>query len=320
MEVFVRRPVFTTMLLTSLVVLGIASFVQLGVDIFPKVDLPTITITTRLPGASPEEIESQITKTIEEAVNTIAGLDELRSSSIEGQSQVFATFVLERNVQEAANDVREKVSAVVARFPPGTESPVIEKADPDSAPVLAVVVSGQRSPREITEIADKRIKRQLETVKDVGAITIVGGQKREIQVFVDPDRLSGYGLSIQQVKDALARQNVEIPGGRITGGAQEEGLRTLGRIESPEAFEELIVADLKGGPVRIRDIATVVDGEEEPRTLSRLNGRNAVSLVIRKQSGTNTVAVVDRLKERLTEIQKGLPQDIKFEVVRDLSR
>jgi HAE1 family hydrophobic/amphiphilic exporter-1 len=311
LEVFVRRPVFTTMLLTSLVVLGLASFVQLGVDIFPKVDLPTITITTRLPGASPEEIESQITKTIEEAVNTIAGLDELRSSSIEGQSQVFATFVLERNVQEAANDVREKVSAVVARFPLGTESPIIEKADPDSAPVMAVVVSGQRSPREITEIADKRIKRQLETVKDVGAITIVGGQKREIQVFVDPDRLSGYSLSIQQVKDALARQNVEIPGGRITGGAQEEGLRTLGRIESPEAFEGLIVADLKGGPVRIRDIATVVDGEEEPRTLSRLNGRNAVSLVIRKQSGTNTVAVVDRLKERLAEIEKGLPQDIK---------
>ena len=301
-------------------VLGLASFAQLGVDIFPKVDLPTITITTRLPGAAPEEIESQITKAIEEAVNTIAGLDELRSSSIEGQSQVFATFVLERNVQEAANDVREKVNAIVSRFPPGTEAPIIEKADPDSAPVMAVVISGQRAPREITEIADKRIKRQLETVKDVGAITIVGGQKREIQVFVDPDRLSGYGLSIQQVKDALARQNVEIPGGRITGGAQEEGLRTLGRIETPEGFEELIVADLKGGPVRVRDIATVVDGEEEPRTLSRLNGRNAVSLVIRKQSGTNTVAVVDRIKGRLAEIQKGLPQDIQFEVVRDLSR
>ena len=320
LEIFVRRPVFTTMLMASLVVLGLASFAQLGVDIFPKVDLPTITVTTRLPGAAPEEIESQITKPLEEAVNTIAGLDELRSSSIEGQSQIFATFVLERNVQEAANDVREKVNAIVSRFPPGTESPIIEKADPDSAPVMAVVISGQRSPREITEIADKRIKRQLETVKDVGAITIVGGQKREIQVFVDPDRVSGYGLSIQQVKDALARQNVEIPGGRITGGAQEEGLRTLGRIETPAGFEDLIVADRKGGPVRIRDIATVVDGEEEPRTLSRLNGRNAVSLVIRKQSGTNTVAVVDRLKSRLAGVQKGLPQDIQFEVVRDLSR
>jgi HAE1 family hydrophobic/amphiphilic exporter-1 len=320
LEVFVRRPVFTTMLLASLVVLGLASFAQLGVDIFPKVDLPTITITTRLPGASPEEIESQITKPIEEAVNTIAGLDELRSSSIEGQSQVFATFILERNVQEAANDVREKVSAVLSRFPAGTEAPVIEKADPDSAPIMAVVVSGRRSPREITEIADKRVKRQLETVKDIGAITLVGDRKREIQVSIDPDRLAAYGLSIQQVKDALGRQNIEIPGGRLTGGTREEGVRTLGRIESPEGFLDLIVADLKRGPVRIRDIGTVEDGEQEPRTLSRLNGRNAVSLVIRKQSGTNTVAVVDRVKARLAEIQNGLPQDIQFEIVRDLSR
>jgi HAE1 family hydrophobic/amphiphilic exporter-1 len=320
LEVFVRRPVFTTMLLTTLVVLGTASYQGLGVDIFPKVDLPTITITTTLHGASPEEIESQITKPIEEVVNAIAGLDELRSSSIEGQSQVFATFVLERSVQEAANDVREKVSAVVSRFPPGTEAPVVEKADPDSAPIMAVVVSGRRSPREITEIADKRIKRQLETVKDIGAITLVGARKREIQVSVDPHQLRAYGLSIQQVKDALARQNVEIPGGRVTAGPREEGLRTLGRIESPEAFNDLIVADLKGGPVRVRDVATVVDGEEEPRTLSRLNGQNAVSLVIRKQSGTNTVAVVAAVKAKLAEIRPGLPQDIRFEVVRDLSR
>jgi HAE1 family hydrophobic/amphiphilic exporter-1 len=320
LEVFVRRPVFTTMLLVSLVVLGLASFAQLGVDIFPKVDLPTITITTRLPGASPEEVESQITKAIEEVVNTIAGLDELRSSTIEGQSQVFATFVLERNVQEAANDVREKVSTVLSRLPAGTEPPIIEKFDPDSAPVLAIVVSGQRSAREITELADKRVKRQLETVKDVGAITIVGGRKREIQVAVDPDRLAAYGLAVQQVRDAILRQNVEIPGGRLTGSTREEGVRTLGRLESPREFEDLIVADLKAGPVRVRDIGVVADGEEEPRTLARLNGQNAVSLVVRKQSGSNTVEVVDRVKARLQEIRPGLPQDIRFEIVRDLSR
>ncbi len=320
LEVFVRRPVFTTMVIATMVVLGLASFVQLGVDIFPKVDLPTITITTRLPGASPEEIESQITKPIEEVINTISGLDELRSSTIEGQSQVFATFVLERNVQEAANDVREKVGTVLGRLPAGTESPIVEKVDPDSAPVLALVVSGQRSAREITEIADKRVKRALETVKDVGAITLVGDRKREIQVFVDPDKLTAFGLSIQQIKDGLLRQNVEIPGGRLTAGRNEEGLRTLGRIESVDAFGDLIVADFKGSPVRIRDVAAVVDGEEEPRTLSRLNGSNAVSLLVRKQSGTNTVAVVDAVKRRLQEVQKGLPQDIKFEVVRDLSK
>ncbi len=190
LEVFVRRPVFTTMVIATLVVLGVASFVQLGVDIFPKVDLPTITITTRLPGASPEEIESQITKPLEEVVNTISGLDELRSSTIEGQSQIFATFVLERNVQEAANDVREKVGTVLSRFPAGTEAPIIEKVDPDSSPILAVVVSGQRSAREITEIADKRVKRALETVKDVGAITLVGDRKREIQILADPHKLA----------------------------------------------------------------------------------------------------------------------------------
>ena len=320
LEVFVRRPVFTTMVIATMVVLGLASFVQLGVDIFPKVDLPTITITTLLPGASPEEIESQITKPIEEVVNTISGLDELRSSTIEGQSQVFATFVLERNVQEAANDVREKVGTVLSRLPAGTESPIVEKVDPDSAPVMALVVSGQRSAREITEIADKRIKRALETVKDVGAITLVGDRKREIQILVNPDKLSSFGLSIQQIKDALLRQNVEIPGGRLTAGGNEEGLRTLGRIESVAAFEDLIVADAKGSPVRARDVAIIRDAEEEPRTLSRLNGANAVSLLIRKQSGTNTVAVVDRIKARLAEVQKGLPQDIKFEIVRDLSR
>ena len=318
--VFVRRPVFTTMVIATLVVLGLASFIQLGVDIFPKVDLPTITITTTLQGASPEEIESQITKPIEEVVNTISGLDELRSSTIEGQSQVFATFVLERNVQEAANDVREKVGTILSRLPVGTDSPIIEKVDPDSSPVLAVVVSGQRSSREITELADKRVKRTLETVKDVGAITLVGDRKREIQVFADPHKLAAFNLSIQNLKDALQRQNVEIPGGRLTAGRTEEGLRTLGRMESVDAFSDLIVADFKGSPVHVHDVAVVVDGEEEPRTLSRLNGQNAVSLLIRKQSGTNTVAVVDAVKARLAEIQKGLPQDIKFEIVRDLSR
>jgi HAE1 family hydrophobic/amphiphilic exporter-1 len=318
--VFVRRPVFTTMVIATMVVLGLASFAQLGVDIFPKVDLPTITITTTLQGASPEEIESQITKPLEEVINTISGLDELRSSTIEGQSQIFATFVLERNVQEAANDVREKVGTVLSRLPVGTDSPIIEKVDPDSSPVMAVVISGQRSAREITEIADKRVKRALETVKDVGAITLVGDRKREIQVFADPHKLTAFNLSIQNLRDALQRQNVEIPGGRLTAGRSEEGLRTLGRIESVGAFSELIVADFKGSPVRVRDVATVVDGEEEPRTLSRLDGQNAVSLLIRKQSGTNTVAVVDAVKARLAEIQRGLPQDIKFEIVRDLSR
>src|SRR3990167_118 len=242
-EICVRRPVFATMLVMSLVVLGLASYRELGVDLFPKVDLPTITITTKLEGASPEEIENQITKRIEEVVNTINGIDELRSTTIEGQSQVYATFVLEKDINVAANEVREKVSGIVSQLPSGTDSPIIEKFDPDASPVMAIVVSGKRSAREVTEIADKRIKRQLETVKDVGSISLVGDRKREIQIFINPDRLSAYSLSIQQIKEAVRRQNIEIPGGRITWQNREQGIRTMGRIEKDNDFNELIVAD-----------------------------------------------------------------------------
>jgi len=319
-DVCVRRPVFATMLVVSLVVLGLASYRDLGLDIFPKVDIPTVTVTTRLPGASPEEVESQITKRIEEVVNTISGIDELRSTTIEGQSQVFVSFILDRDIESAAQDVREKVATIVAQLPQGTESPVIEKFDFDAAPVLALVVSGRRAPREITELADKRVKRTLESVKDIGAVTLVGQRKREIQVAVDPHRLAAYGLSIQQVRTALERQNVEVPGGRLTGDGREEGLRTLGRVTRVEDFDTIVVAETARGPVRVRDLARVLDTEEEPRTLARLDGNNAVALLVRKQSGTNTVAVVDRVKARLDELRPTLPADVRIDVVRDQSR
>jgi HAE1 family hydrophobic/amphiphilic exporter-1 len=319
-DLCVRRPVFATMLVVSLVVLGLASYRDLGLDIFPKVDIPTITITTRLPGASPEEVESQITRRLEEVVNTISGIDELRSTTIEGQSQVFASFVLERDVESAAQDVREKVATVVGQFPQGTEAPVVEKFDFDAAPVMALVVSGRRSARELTELADKRIKRALESVKDIGAVTLVGQRRREIQIAVDPNRLAAYGLPVQQVRLALERQNVEVPGGRLTGTAREEGVRTLGRVATVEDFEAVVVAETPRGPVRVRDVARVLDAEEEPRTLSRFDGQNAISLLVRKQSGTNTVAVIDRVSARLAELRATLPPDVQIGVVRDQSR
>jgi HAE1 family hydrophobic/amphiphilic exporter-1 len=319
-EICIRRPVFATMLILSLVVMGLASYRELGLDLFPKVDLPTITVSTRLDGASPEEIEGQITKPIEEAVNTISGIDELRSTTIEGQSQVFATFLLEKDIDVASEEVRAKVSALLSTLPSGTDSPIIEKFDPDSSPIMSIVVSGKRSAREVTELADKRIKRQLEVVKNVGAITLVGDRKREIQIVVDPNRLTAYGMSISQITDAIKKQNVEVPGGRITWEKGEEGLRTMGRIERVSDFEELIIADRKGAPVRLKDVAAVLDTQEEPRTLSRLDGNNAVSILVRKQSGTNTVEVIDNIKEKLEEIKAVLPQDIEMQVVIDQSR
>ncbi len=319
-DLCIRRPVFTSMLIVSLVVLGLASYRDLGLDAFPRVEFPTITVTTTLEGATPEEVESQITKPIEEVVNTISGIDELRSTTKEGISQVFVTFVLEKPVEVAANEVRDKVATILSQFPPGTDPPIIEKLDPDATPILAIVVSGRRSPREITELADKRIKRQIETVNGVGSLTFVGDRKREIQIQLDADKLAAHGLTVEEVKQAVQQQNVEIPGGRITKGGREEGLRTLGRIEQVEDFSRLIVANVKGAPVRIADIGRAEDGIEEPRTLSRLNGENAVSLLIRKQSGTNTVQVVDRVRRRLAEIRPSLPPDVRVVEVRDLSR
>lgn len=319
-ELCVKRPVFATMLILALVVVGWFSYDRLGLDLLPKIDRPTITITTKLAGASPEEMETQVSKLIEEAVNTISGLEELRSATTEGNSRVTAVFALERDSDSAAQDVRDKISTILAKFPKDTDPPIVEKFDPDSAPILGIVISARRDPREITELVDKRIKQPLETIGGVGSITFVGERKREIQVTLDPRKMAAYGVGIDQVKAALVRQNTEIPGGRVTFGESEKVLRTMGRIQRAEDFDQLIVVARAGSPVRIRDLGAVEDGTEEPRTVSRFNGENAVSLLVRKQSGTNTVKVVDGVRGSLERIARRLPPDFKVETVRDQSR
>jgi len=322
-ELCVKRPVFTTMLIMALVVMGWFSYDRLGLDLLPKIDRPTITVTTKLAGASPEEMETQVTKPIEEVVNTISGLEELRSSTTEGNSRVVAVFVLERDSDSAAQDVRDKISTILAKFPKDTDPPIVEKFDPDSAPIIAIVVivvSARRDQREITEFVDKRIKQPLETINGVGSISFVGDRKREIQIVLDPRRMAAYGASIEQAKQAIARQNLEIPGGRITAGDNEKVLRTMGRVQTAQDFGDLIVSTKTGAPIRIRDLGSVSDAAEEPRTVSRFNGENAVSLLVRKQSGTNTVRVVEMVKERLDQIARTLPPDYKVRTVRDQSR
>ena len=320
-DLCIRRPVFTTMLIASLVVLGLASYRDLGLDAFPRIEFPTITVTTTLEGATPEEVESQITKPIEEVVNTISGIDELRSTTKEGISQVFVTFVLEKPVDVAANEVRDKVATILAQFPPGHRPPHHREARPRRHPH-----PGSGGLRPAIGPRDHRDRRQADQASDRDgqrrgrARPSSGDRKREIQIELDADRLAAYGLPVEQVKQAVQQQNTEIPGGRITKGQREEGLRTMGRIERVEDFSRLIVAEFKGAPVRIADIGRAVDGTEEPRTLSRLNGENAVSLLVRKQSGTNTVQVVDRVRQRVAEIRRTLPPDIQVLEVRDLSR
>jgi HAE1 family hydrophobic/amphiphilic exporter-1 len=318
-DVCIKRPVFATMMTLALVVLGMFSFSRLGLDYFPNVDFPFVVVTTTLAGAGPEEMETSVTKPIEEAVNTISGIDQLRSASLEGMSQVVVVFVLEKDADVAAQEVRDAVSRITREFPQGTDPPVIQRFDPGSIPVISIAVGGNRPLREITEIAKKKIKEPLETVSGVGKITMVGGREREIHAVVNPMKLAAFKLSINQVKDALRQQNVEIPGGRVEQEHKEFVLRTMGRIAQPKDFEKVIVANVGGTPVRIRDIGRVEDIEEEPRTLARLDGKSVVSLVVQKQSGTNTVQVIETVAERLKELRKSLPPGLTAEVVRDQS-
>lgn len=319
-EVCVRRPVFATMLVSVFVVLGLFAYVQLGIDLYPKVDLPTVTVRTLLPGASPEEIESQVTEPIEEAINTISNIDELRSTTLEGVSLVVVQFALDKNSDVAAQEVRDKVATVVGQLPRDAEPPVIERLDFDASPVLSISVYGDRPIREITEIADRRIKQRLESVRGIGSIQIVGGQRREIQIWLDANKLQGYRLGIDQVRNAIRTQNTEVPGGRIDQGPSELVLRTLGRIEQVKDFENIVVANVGGAPVYLGDVARVEDGVEETRSLARQDGKAAVSLLVRKQSGTNTVAVANLIKEQLSTIRLQLPPDVHADVIRDQSR
>ncbi len=318
-ELCVRRPVFAVMLVAFLVTLGVFSFRDLGVDLFPKADPATVNINIRLPGATPEEVTTQVVIPIEEALSTLSGLDELQAQTIEGSTRITARFVLERDIADAAQDVREKVSGALRDLPPNILPPVIQKADPDSDSVITVVVASPRSLRETSEIADKQVKRALETVEGVGEVSITGARERQIRVFVDADKLQAHNLTITQLERAIREENVEIPGGRITRGQSVLGVRTLGRIGAVEQFGEIIVANVTGTPIRVRDLGRVADTYAEPRTWNRLEGKEAVSLEVRRRAGTNTVRIIDSVKQRLRDIQRSLPRDVELRIIKDQS-
>lgn len=318
-EICVKRPVFATMLILSLVTVGAFSFFSLGVDLFPKIDFPTVTVTVLNPGSSPQEIETDVTEKIEEAVNTVSGIDELRSTSIEGISQVFVQFVLEKDVNVAAQEVENRVQTVIPDLPDTAEQPTVQKLDTDAAPVLRIVVSAPASIRDVTEVADKKIKQRIESVSGVGQVQIIGGRERQINVWVDPDKMRSYNVTAAEVTNALRLQNAEFPSGRLDEGQTETSVRTLGKIKKPEQFNEVVVATRGTYQVKIKDVGYVEDGAEEIRSQALLNGQPAVTLVVSKQSGQNTVAVAEDLKERLKEIQPTLPKEYKVEIIGDNS-
>jgi len=318
-EVCVKRPVFAVMLISFLLVLGIFSFRDLGVDLFPRTDPATVTINVQLLGATAEEVSTQLILPLEEAVSSVSGLDELISEASEGNARITCKFVLERDTEGAAQDIREKVAAAIKLLPPNILPPTITKDDPDSDPVLSLLIAGGRNLRETTEIADKQIKRALETVNGVGEVALTGGRLRQIRVFADAEKLNGYGITIDQLENAIQNQNVEIPGGTIRRGASEMGVRTLGRVEAADQFNNIIVADVAGTPIRVRDVGRAEDSYAEPTTWNMLRGKEAVVLDVRRQTGTNSLQVIDAVKAKTQDLKKVLPPGITIEYIRDNS-
>src|SRR5258707_6356169 len=281
-ELCVKRPVFATVLILSLTVVGAFSFIQLGVDRYPKVDIPTVMITTGQPGAAPEQIETEVTDKIEEAVNTISGIDELRSTSSEGVSLVMIGFLLDKDSDVAAQEVRDKVNSVLPNLPRTIQQPRVDKFDPDAAPVLSIALTANKPVREVTEYADKVIRRQLESVSGVGQVLLLGGRQRQINVWLDADRLRAYNLTVTDVSHALQGQNIEVPGGRVDQGAQSVTLRTRGRVQTVAEFSDIVIREKDGHPIRISEVARVEDGEADPDTIANVDGKPTVLLDVRR--------------------------------------
>jgi HAE1 family hydrophobic/amphiphilic exporter-1 len=322
-ELCVRRPVFATMLVMSLVVLGVFSFRDLGVDLFPKADPAQVNVSLRLPGASPDEMTSSVIMPMENALSGIAGIDQMTANvNAGGTANISIRFVLEADLEDAANAVREKVAGAMRAVPPETLPPVVQKQDPDADAIMSIVISStSASLRTLTEIADKQVKRAIESVDGVGAVTMNGDRSREIHIVVDVEKLNAHGLSIDQVVNAIQQENVEIPGGTLEQGKWEVGLRTMGRVEATEQFNDVIVATVNGVPLRVSDIGFAEDSVKKVSTsLFMSDGRPGVQLDIRRASGENTIQVIEGVKQRLDAVRKTLPPDVAVTITTDDSR
>jgi hydrophobe/amphiphile efflux-1 (HAE1) family protein len=327
-NIAVRRPVFATVLILVLVVVGVVGYTSLGVDKFPNVDFPIITIVTPYPGASPGAVETDVSQKVEEAVNTVSGLDTLTSTSTEGVSLVIAQFDLEVDISKAAQDISEHLATILRDLPPGVR-PEVRKADPDSAPVLVLAVKGPstESNQALTRFADKQVKQRIERLPGVGQIVILGGRDRQINVHLDAIRLAAAGVSAIDVQRAIATGNVNVPGGRIERGPLNTTLRVEGRALLPSQIGDIVVRQVGTHPVKVQDVADIVDSEEDPETAALYANRSAgdsgkkevIALSVRKQSGTNTVAVVDDVRAAVATLRTQLPDGYSVEVVRDNS-
>jgi len=312
------------MLIAFLVTLGVFSYRGLAVDLFPKADPATINVEVALPGATPDEMITGVVLPLEDAISSVSGVDEISVYASEGKADITCTFVLEREIEGAAQDVREKVAAAVNRLPRETLPPVITKEDPQSDPIMTILVSGPMSLRELTEIADKQVRRAIQRVDGVGSVELHGGQARQIRVLLDAQKLASHNFTVLDVREALQRENIEAPGGRMINGPQELGLRTLGRVSSADQFGDVMLGTRGGVPIRMRDVAQVEDGAAELRTWSALfrqggQGKDVVAIDVLRQSGANTVKVADNVRAMIGDLNSQLPTGVQLLVVHDIS-
>lgn len=318
-DISIRRPVFATMMILALVVMGGFSYMSLSVELWPQVDFPFVVVQTVYPGASAETIETDVTRKIEEAVNQISGIRHIISKASEGFTTTMVEFKLEVDGAEGAQDVREKVAGIRAELPADIEEPIITKYNMDSDPVMSLTISGRRTQREITQIAKDRIKPRLEAVSGVGAVDLIGGKEREILVSLNPLQMESHQVSVSDVRLALAASNLEIPGGRIDESDREYVVRVLGKVTSVDQFNSVVVKNHKGTPIFLSDVALVIDTIVEQRSISRYNGESAVALLIKNQSGANVVDLADGVHKTIAALQAAMPPDIKIAVVSDNS-
>ena len=318
-EICVHRPVFATVIVLFLTVVGGFSFFTLGVDRFPKIDLPTISVSTNNTGAAPQEMETEVTDIIEGALNTVPGVDEMRSSSSRGGSNITLTFNLEKNPDQAYQEVQQKLSTVINRLPDTADPPVARKSDPDSQPVLQYVISAPRDIVELTDMVQDLIQDRIESADGVAEVVVFGGRQKQIKLYIDPDRLRAHNLSVTQVTSAVTAQNQELPGGTLVEGAKTVGLRTLSKIAGVNGFNDIVIATTNGFPVKLKDVGRVVEAGVDASSAISLDGVQSVAVGVRKQSGSNTVAVINSVKTRMAAILPTLPPDIKVAVVRDQS-
>ena len=317
-DLSIKRPIFATVMMLALVALGIFSYKRLSVEMFPNVEMPVISIVTKYPGASPETVEREVSKRVEEAVNQIAGVKHVLSYSRESVSTVVVEFRLEERINEVAQEARAKISSIRGQLPDEAEEPIIQKLDFNAMPVAAVAIqSATMSQRDLTTLVDKKIRKRFESVSGVGKVELVGGAKREVQVEVDPARLDSLGLGVNDLVNGLKGENVNTPLGRITKSTTEYPMRIEGKPELTDDYRSMVVVSRNSRPITLGEVATITDGMEERRTLALVNGQPAIGLDIYKQSGANQVQVVDNVKKVIEKLKSELPPGVTLSLVRD---